>query len=96
MDNRETRATYWVQDTERRQAKQINTERRQAKQINTERRQAKQINTERRQAKQINTERRQAKQINTKLKNEQHRPHQKKMVNLGACHDIAKILVIWK
>ena len=25
MDNRETRATYWVQDTERRQAKQINT-----------------------------------------------------------------------
>ena len=68
MDNRETRATYWVQDTERRQAKQINTERRQAKQINTERRQAKQINTERRQAK----------QINTKLKNEQHRPHQKK------------------
>ena len=58
MDNRETRATYWVQDTERRQAKQINTERRQAKQINTERRQAK--------------------QINTKLKNEQHRPHQKK------------------
>jgi hypothetical protein len=48
MDNRETLATYWVQDTERRQAKQINTERRQAK------------------------------QINTKLKNEQHRPHQKK------------------